>query len=242
MIKVVIIDDEQPARDLIKIYLKDRQDVEIVGEASNGFDGLKEIQNNQPDIVFLDIQMPKINGFEMLELLEDPPAIIFCTAYDDYAIKAFEKNAVDYLLKPYPKSRLLAALDKAATQNKEQLLEKVPDLLEFKEHLSRIVVKTGQRIDIIDVGEINFLEAQDDYAEIHTSNQRLLKQQTMKYYERALDKNQFVRIHRRFIVNIDAIDKLDKYGKETYLAQMKTGEQLNVSAAGYAKLKNVLNL
>lgn len=242
MIKVVIIDDEQPARDLIKIYLKDRQDVEIVGEASNGFDGLKEIQNNQPDVVFLDIQMPKINGFEMLELLEDPPAIIFCTAYDDYAIKAFEKNAVDYLLKPYPKSRLLAALDKAATQNKEQLLEKVPDLLEFKEHLSRIVVKTGQRIDIIDVGEINFLEAQDDYAEIHTSNQRLLKQQTMKYYERALDKNQFVRIHRRFIVNIDAIDKLDKYGKETYLAQMKTGEQLNVSAAGYAKLKNVLNL
>jgi two-component system LytT family response regulator len=242
MIKVVIIDDEQPARDLIKIYLKDRQDVEIVGEASNGFDGLKEIQNNQPDVVFLDIQMPKINGFEMLELLEDPPAIIFCTAYDDYAIKAFEKNAVDYLLKPYPKSRLLAALDKAATQNKEQLLEKMPDLLEFKEHLSRIVVKTGQRIDIIDVGQINFLEAQDDYVELHTSNQRLLKQQTMKYYERALDKNQFVRIHRRFIVNIEAIDKLDKYGKETYLAQMKTGEQLNVSAAGYAKLKNVLNL
>jgi two-component system LytT family response regulator len=242
MIKVVIIDDEQPARDLIKIYLKDRQDIEIVGEASNGFDGLKEIQNNQPDVVFLDIQMPKINGFEMLELLEDPPAIIFCTAYDDYAIKAFEKNAVDYLLKPYPKSRLLAALDKAATQNKEQLLEKMPDLLEFKEHLSRIVVKTGQRIDIIDVGQINFLEAQDDYVELHTSNQRLLKQQTMKYYERALDKNQFVRIHRRFIVNIEAIDKLDKYGKETYLAQMKTGEQLNVSAAGYAKLKNVLNL
>ena len=223
MIKVVIIDDEQPARDLIKVYLKDRADVEIVGEASNGFDGLKEIQNNQPDIVFLDIQMPKINGFEMLELMEDPPGVIFCTAYDDYAIKAFEKNAIDYLLKPYPKSRLFAALDKASAQNKEELQEKVPDLLEFKEHLSRIVVKTGQRIDIIDVNEINYLEAQDDYVEIHTNNQRLLKQQTMKYYEKALDKNQFVRIHRRFIVNVEAIEKLDKYGKETYLAQMKTG-------------------
>ena len=235
MIKAVIIDDEQPARELIKLYLQDAADVELVGEATNGFDGIKIIQNEQPDLVFLDIQMPKVDGFEMLELIEDPPAIIFCTAYDEYAIKAFEKNANDYLLKPFSKSRLLDAIKKAQSNNKEETTQKLPELLEFREHLTRIVVKTGHRIDIIDVKEILFLEAQDDYVEIHTTNQRLLKQQTMKYYERALDDKQFVRIHRRFIVNITAIDKLDKFGKETFLAQLKNGAQLSVSAAGYAK-------
>ena len=242
MIKAVIIDDEQPARELIKVYLQDAVDVEVVGEASNGFDGVKIIQNEQPDLVFLDIQMPKVDGFEMLELIDDPPAIIFCTAYDEYAIKAFEKNAIDYLLKPFSKSRLLDAIKKAQSSNKEEVKEKLPELLEFREHLTRIVVKTGHRIDIIDVKEILFLEAQDDYVEIHTGNQRLLKQQTMKYYERALDDKQFVRIHRRFIVNITAIDKLDKFGKETFLAQLKNGAQLSVSAAGYAKLKQVLHM
>lgn len=242
MIKAVIIDDEQPARELIKVYLKDVADIEVVGEAANGFEGIKVIQNEQPDLVFLDIQMPKVDGFEMLELIEDPPAIIFCTAYDEYAIKAFEKNAIDYLLKPFSKSRLLDAIKKAQSNDKEDVKEKLPELLEFRDHLTRIVVKTGHRIDIIDVKEILFLEAQDDYVEIHTVNQRLLKQQTMKYYERALDDKQFVRIHRRFIVNITAIDKLDKFGKETFLAQLKNGVQLSVSAAGYAKLKHVLHM
>ena len=242
MMKVVIIDDEQPARDLIKVYLKELSDVELVGEASNGFDGVKVIQNTQPDLIFLDIQMPKIDGFEMLELIDDPPAVIFCTAYDDYAIKAFEKNAIDYLLKPFPKSRLIDAVRKVQAGNPEESSDKLPELLEFKDHLTRIVVKTGHRIDIIDVSEIQFLEAQDDYVELHTANQRLLKQQTMKYYEQALDHKRFVRIHRRFIVNVNAIDKLDKLGKESYLAQLKSGAQLNVSAAGYAKLKQVLNL
>ena len=242
MIKTVIIDDEQPARELIKLYLTEVTDVELVGEASNGFDGVKLIQNTQPDLIFLDIQMPKIDGFEMLELLDDPPAVIFCTAYDDYAIKAFEKNAIDYLLKPFPKSRLIDAIKKVRAGGREQLIEKLPELLEFKEHLNRIVVKTGHRIDIIDVAEILFLEAQDDYVELHTANQRLLKQQTMKYYERALDSKRFVRVHRKFIVNVNAIDKLDKFGKESYLAQLKNGVQLNVSMAGYAKLKKVLHM
>ena len=126
MIKAVIIDDEQPARELIKVYLQDAVDVELVGEASNGFDGVKIIQNEQPDLVFLDIQMPKVDGFEMLELIDDPPAIIFCTAYDEYAIKAFEKNAIDYLLKPFSKSRLLDAIKKAQSSNKEEVKEKTP--------------------------------------------------------------------------------------------------------------------
>jgi two-component system LytT family response regulator len=240
--KVVIIDDEQPARELIKVYLAELEDMTLVGEASNGFDGVKLIQRTQPNLILLDIQMPKINGFEMLELIDEPPAVIFCTAYDDYAIRAFEKNAIDYLLKPFSKSRFIRAVSKVKPGNRDNNRRKLPELLAFEQHLNRIVVKTGQRIDIVDVADILYLEAQDDYVELHTAEQKLLKQQTMKYYEKALDGQRFVRIHRKYIVNVNAIDKLDKYGRDSYLAQLKTGAQLNISAAGYARLKMVLHM
>lgn len=242
MLKAVIIDDELPARDLVKFYLKDNNDILVVGEADNGFDGAKLIHNEQPDLVFLDIQMPKINGFEMLELLDEPPSIIFCTAYDEYAIKAFELNAIDYLLKPFSKERINEAIDKVIKEQVRPDKSKLEALVESQEQLDRIVVKTGHSIDIIDVGAIHFLEAQDDYVEIHAGDRKLLKQQTMKYYEHALDNRRFVRVHRRFIVNVESIAKLDKLGKETYLAQLKSGQQISVSAAGYARLKEVLNL
>ena len=242
MLRAIIIDDEQPARDLVKFFLKDSKDVIVIGEANNGFDGAKLVQSEKPDLIFLDIQMPKINGFEMLELIEEPPSIIFCTAYDDYAIKAFEHNAIDYLLKPFARERLEEAVEKVVKEQVRPDKSKLEALVESQEQLDRIVVKTGHSIDIIDVDDIEYLEAQDDYVEIHTGERKLLKQQTMKYYERSLDQQKFVRVHRRFIVNVSGIAKLDKLGKETHIAILKNGGQVSVSAAGYTRLKAVLDL
>jgi len=240
----VIIDDELPARELIKVFLKDYSEISLIGEAENGFTGAILINDLQPDLAFLDIQMPKIDGFEMLELLDTQPEIIFCTAFDQHAIKAFDKNAVDYLLKPFSKERFKEALQKlnslpAVVANEEVLQT---DFNDYHNPLIRIVVKDHKEIVIIDVNKLNYLEAQDDYVALHTAEGKWLKQQTMKYYENALDYNKFIRIHRRFIVSIDAIAKLDKLGKETYMVVLKTGESLNVSSGGYKKLKVQLGL
>ena len=191
-------------------------------------------------MVLLDIQMPKLNGFEMLELLDNPPAIIFCTAYDEYAIKAFEQNAIDYLLKPFSKARLLEALQKVKPEEKSGFILQKP--MEYNHPLSRIVVKNGKSIDIIPAESINYLMSQDDYVEIHCSSGKFLKQQRLKYYETALDDQKFVRIHRQYIVNVEQIRKLDKFGKESYVAALHTGETIQVSASGYLRLKEVLDM
>jgi len=242
-LRTIIIEDEQPARELLQVYLKDNPQIEIVGEAENGFIGAKLINELAPDLVLLDIQMPKINGFEMLELLDNQPKIIFCTAYDQYAIRAFEQNAVDYLLKPFAKDRLLEAI------NKIQLTGKIstssvglPESADYNKPLSRIVVKDRKEIIIIGVEDIQYLEAQDDYVDIHCTKGKWLKQKTMKYFENALNEAQFVRIHRKYILNIEMISKLDKLGKETYMVLLKSGENLPVSASGYQKLKLQLGI
>ena len=244
-IKVLIIDDEQPARDIIKLFLHDHENMKLLGQCKNGFEGMKMIAELKPDLIFLDIQMPKIDGFEMLELIEEPPAVIFCTAYDEYAIKAFEYRAVDYLLKPFTKQRFDEAMKKAEAgmsagspkRNELTVLSEV-----YHRELERIAIKTGDKIDIISVDAIHYLEAQDDYVEIHADDKKYLKQQTMKYYESALKSDKFVRIHRRFIVNITEILVLEKYGKETYVAILKNGDRLTVSATGYKRLKDVLEI
>ena len=238
----VIIDDELPARELIKVFLEDFSNITIIGEAENGFTGAKLVNDLQPDLVFLDIQMPKIDGFEMLELLDNQPEIIFCTAFDQHAIKAFDKNAVDYLLKPFSKIRFREALQKLDSSARYEEEAQEADFNQYHNPLVRIVVKDRKEIVIIDVNKLNYLEAQDDYVELHTAEGKWLKQQTMKYYEHALEVNKFIRIHRRYIVNIDAIAKLDKLGKETYMVVLKTGESLNVSTIGYKKLKVQLGL
>lgn len=239
---ILIIDDEKPARDLVKGYLAAVDSVEIVGEAENGFEGHKLISSLQPDVVLLDIQMPKLNGFEMLELLDESPAIIFCTAYDEYAIKAFEQNAVDYLLKPFSKKRLLDALEKVGVKSSQ--VHKVLDSekIDYGHPLTRIVVKDSKSIDIIPTDAIHFLMSQDDYVEIHSNRGKHLKQQRLKYYETALNASKFVRVHRQYIVNVEGIQKLDKYGKESYLAMLKTGEKIPVSASGYTRLREVLDM
>jgi two-component system LytT family response regulator len=240
--KTLLIDDETPARKLVEAYLTNHPTVEVIGEATNGFEGLKMINELKPDLIFLDVQMPKLTGFELLELLDTHvPEIIFCTAYDEYALKAFEHNAVDYLLKPFTQKRLLKAVNKVTTTAKVAEKRMVKEM-SLPESLERIVVKDRSEITIIDIQDIDFLEAQVDYVEIHTKAGKFLKKQTMNHYESVLPTNQFVRIHRKFILNINQLAKIDKYGKETYSVILKNGQQLTASASGYAKLKEVLGM
>ena len=245
MNKVIIIDDEPLARSIVSEYLQDYPDIEIVQECENGFDGVKAIQEQRPDLIFLDIQMPKINGFEMLELLDEPPAVIFTTAFDEFAIKAFETHAVDYLLKPFNKERF----DKAIQKWKEQPRNPQKEAEELLETASlspsqnnRVVVKNGSKIKIIPVQDIHYLEAADDYVKIVTHEGNFLKNKTMAFFEKSLDGNLFVRSHRSYIVNVQQITRIDPYEKENHIAILKTGGRVPVSRSGYGKLKSVLGL
>jgi two-component system LytT family response regulator len=246
-IRTVIIEDETPAREILKHYLKDFDEIEIIGECPDGFTGLKTISDLEPDLVFLDIQMPKLTGFEMLEVLEEKPEIIFTTAYDQFAIKAFELNAVDYLLKPFPKERLREAvnkvIDKVASGKGEkipadQLIAKKPESLS---PVTRIVVRKGNAINLIPVDQIKYFEAQDDYVMIYYATGKALKQQTMKFYGENLPKTDFVRIHRSYIVRVQDINRIEPYGKDNHVAVLKSGEKLPVSRAGYQHLKEELD-
>ena len=247
MIRAIIIDDEPLARLIVKEYLQQFAQIEIVQECNDGFEGIKAIMQQQPDLIFLDIQMPKINGFEMLELIEHPPAVIFTTAFDEYAIKAFETHAVDYLLKPFSKERFDKAIEKFLSQSSLQQQKKATeDLLQSNTALpaqnERIVVKTGGKIKIIPVPEIHYIEAADDYAKIFTLEGNFLKNKTMGFFETALPQNRFVRTHRSYIVNVQEITRIDPYEKENHLAVLRSGARIPVSKNGYGKLKVVLGL
>jgi two-component system LytT family response regulator len=245
--KAIIIDDEQLARDLIKSFLLDYPSIEIIAECSDGFEGLKAIQELQPDLIFLDIQMPKITGFEMLELIEKPPVVVFTTAYNEFAIKAFEMNASDYLLKPFSKERFGKAIEKAEEKcaSKEEGQKKIKELINNNlfnsEKIEMVVVKTGSKIKVIPVNEILYLEAQDDYVMIYINDGKYLKQQTMKYFEDVLDPSAFVRIHRSYIVNINQIAQIEVYEKESYCAYLKNKMKLPISKSGYGMIKKVLD-
>lgn len=245
-ISAIIIDDETLARELIKKYISHHQNIEIISECSNGFDAIKKINEKKPDLIFLDIQMPKINGFEMLELLENPPVIIFTTAYDHYALKAFEVNAVDYLLKPFSQERFDEAVDKAFTylENKSLQESKIKELVKINDQrndfLERIVVKDSQDISIIPLENIRWLEAQDDYVMIHTLQKKYLKQKTMRYFEEHLNPKDFIRIHRSFIVALKEIKKIELLEKESYQVVLADKKTLPLSRAGYNKLKELL--
>jgi two-component system LytT family response regulator len=243
-IRALIIDDEQLARELIKNYLKNYPDIQIVGECENGFEGARQIPELNPDLVFLDIQMPKLNGFEMLEIIENPPEIIFITAHNDFAIKAFEMNAVDYLLKPYAQDRLFAAVQKAADKIRSGGKDnKITQLLQqpLVDKLERIVVKSGTKIKVIPVEKIFYLEAQDDYIMIYTDEGKHLKQGTMKYYEDRLDQSKFIRVHRSYIVRLDQIVQLEPYAKDNYILKLKNGTALKISRNGLKNLKDKFN-
>ena len=246
-LRTIIIEDEAPARELLKHYLKDFDIIEVVAECSDGFEGLKAISELKPDLLFLDIQMPKLTGFEMLEVLEEKPEIIFTTAFDQYAIKAFELNAVDYLLKPYHKERLLEAVNKTIEKigtgkgnslSADKLLPRKPEQVSA---INRIVVRKSNSIFIIPVDQIKYVEAEDDFVMIYHSAGKALKQQTMKFYEDNLPMSDFVRIHRSYIVRIEEINRIEPYGKENHVAILKSGEKLPVSQTGYKLLREELN-
>lgn len=247
MIKAVLIDDEPLARLIVREYLQDYPQVTIVQECNDGFEGLKAVMQHSPNLIFLDIQMPKITGFEMLELVEQPPAVIFTTAFDEYAMKAFETHAVDYLLKPFSKERFDKAMEKWLAQNGVQQQKTATEsLLKDAVHLpgqtERVVVKTGGKIKIVPIPELQYLEAADDYVKLHTKEGVFLKNKTMSYFEQTLNPGQFVRTHRSYIVNVQEITRIDPYEKENHMAILKSGAQIPVSKAGYAKLKAVLGL
>lgn len=246
MIKALIIDDEKLARGLIQAYLQPHAGIQVVAECANGFEGVKAIQEHRPDLIFLDVQMPKLSGFEMLELLDETPVIIFSTAYDQYAIKAFELSAADYLLKPFVEKRFNEALEKALLKiGKQTDRAKVADKLvgesrEWKEKIDRLVVRLGTKIVIVPIEKVTCIEAEDDYVNIHSDGKKYLKQMTMKYLDEVLPKGQFVRVHRSFILNIGQIDRLEAYSKDAYVAILKNGFKASVSRAGYTALREVL--
>lgn len=245
-IKALIIDDEAPAREIIKHYLLKHPDITIASECPDGFAGLKAIREIKPDLVFLDIQMPRLNGFEMIEVMDENPVIIFITAYDQFAVKAFEMHAIDYLLKPFSEERFSAALSRAREKlitngkNTDNQITMIKNSLTAGLSLSRIVVRKGNAIIIIPVGDIRYLEARNDYVMIYHSGGKALKQQRMKYYQENLSPRQFVRIHRSYLVRIDTIVRLEPYGKDNYIALLNGGEKLPVSRSGYRILRQEL--
>ena len=244
MKKVIIIDDEPLARSIVTAYLKNFEELEIVAECNNGFEGIKAIEELEPDLIFLDIQMPKINGFEMLELLDKTPSVIFTTAFDEYAIKAFETSAVDYLLKPFTEERFEKAISKwkgsVDSNNSAKALNessnKQPD-----EHL-RIVVKDKGIITVIPIDDVFSLEAYDDYVKVHVKDNYFLKKKTMNYFEQTLSSKDFVRIHRSFIININHLTKIEAFEKNSYRATLTNGSVVPISRTSYSELKKTLGL
>jgi two-component system LytT family response regulator len=245
MIKAILIDDEPLARSIVAEYLRAYPEIQIVQECNDGFEGVKAIAQHKPELIFLDIQMPKINGFEMLELIEQPPAVIFTTAFDEYAIKAFESHAIDYLLKPFSKERFDKALNKWLAQRhstEEKSKSLIQEEVRQPEERNRVVVKEGGNIRIIPINEIQYIEAYDDYVKIYTLKEMYLKKKTMSFYENSLDASQFVRVHRSYILQLNQITRIEPLEKETYLALLKSGAKIPLSKTGYAKLKSVLGL
>jgi two-component system LytT family response regulator len=245
MISTLLIDDEPLARSLLNEYLEDFPQIQVVQECNDGFEGLKAIMQHRPQLIFLDVQMPKINGFEMLELIDEPPAVIFVTAFDEYAIRAFEQHAIDYLLKPFSKERFAKAISKfleqpgSAPQISAEVYSQMAVSLQQRQ---RIVVKNAGKIKIIPVEDVQYIEAADDYVKICTREGGFLKNRTMAHFTALLDPAQFVRTHRSFIINVQYITRIEPYEKENHLAILKEGGRIPVSKSGYVKLKEVLGL
>ncbi len=245
--RAIIVDDEELARQLLQEQLRDAGGVEVVAECANGFEAVKAIAELKPDLLFLDIQMPKLDGFEVLELVDDrTAAVIFVTAYDQFAMKAFDAHAVDYLLKPFAAERLQTALGRArallgsADVRPFQAVELAAAARPPGVALERVVVKDGTRVHIIPVAKLDYAEAQDDYVGLHSEKKVYLKQQTLASIETQLDPRKFVRIHRSYLVNLERIARIEPYTKDSRVVVLQDGMQLPVSRTGHARLKELL--
>lgn len=243
MHKVIIIDDEPLARQLVRAFLQQHTGFEIAAECGDGFEGFKAIQEHTPDLIFLDVQMPKLNGFEMLELLDEKPSVIFTTAFDEYAMKAFEANAIDYLLKPIAKERFDKAISKwqaTATASSKQGIEQLQVSNVYEGYQHRIVVKDNGLIRIIPADDIEFVEANDDYIKIVTKDGSYLKKSTLSQVEQSLNPQHFVRVHRSYIIPISQLVRIEPYEKESHIALLQCGAKIPVSKSGMTKLKTTL--
>lgn len=241
MATCIIIDDEPLARSLIKEYLQAFPTIEVVQECNDGFEGIKALNQFKPDLVFLDIQMPKINGFEMLELYEHPISVIFSTAYDQYAMKAFEASAIDYLLKPYSQDRFDKAVSKWLSTTTPQNALLTNEQVYPAEQINRMVVKNQHEIKILSFNTIDYFETYGDYIKIHTKEGMYLKKMTMNTLEKKIPSASFVRIHRSYLVNITEIHRIEPLEKEQYIAILKSRpERLSISKSGYHNLKEAL--
>lgn len=249
ILKAIIIEDEEPARALLKEYLKNFDQIEVVDECRDGFEGIKSIATHKPDLIFLDIQMPRVNGVEMLEAIDkdDLPVVIFTTAYDEYAVKAFEMNALDYILKPISMGRLTESIGKVLQHfdlyksKREQLGRFISQGSLATSTLERIVVNSASGLELIPDQEIYCLEANDDYVLICTEAREYLKKKTMRYYEERLDPTLFMRVHRSFIVNTKQIKRIEMYSKDSWLAILKNDRRIAISKQGYSALKKAFD-
>jgi len=259
-IRVVVVDDEPPARALLAELLGAHADVEVVAECANGFEAVKRVGELRPDLVFLDVQMPKLDGFEVLELLDPGPLVVFATAYDEFALKAFEVNAVDYLMKPFGAERLAEALDRvrarmraaaggeadveaapaASAATPDQAARLAAAARPEGRHVERILVKDGTQVHVIPVEKLDYLEAQDDYVAIHAGGKSHLKAVPLADLAAGLDPDRFVRVHRSFVVNLERIARIELYAKDSRIAILTTGREVPVSRSGYQRLRELM--
>jgi two-component system LytT family response regulator len=231
------VDDEELARAYLRELLGSHPEIEVAAECANGFEAVKAVAESSPDLLFLDVQMPKLDGFEVLELIDPGPAVIFTTAYDQYAMRAFDAHAVDYLLKPFGADRFEKALERArARLGEHKLPVEVAAARTAAERPQRIVVKDGTKVHVIPLDKLDYAEAQDDYVALHSAGRTHLKQQPIASLEAALDPARFVRIHRSAIVNLERVARIEPYGKESRIAILQDGTRLPVSRSGYARL------
>jgi two-component system LytT family response regulator len=250
----VIVDDEPPARAVVREYVERLQDVTIVAECANGFEAVKAVSELSPDLLLLDVQMPKLNGFEVLELLGRSVPIVFVTAYDQYALRAFEVHAVDYLLKPFSEERFAEAISRVRERLRARdsvdapgeepsgldVDKLVADARPRQGPVERILIRDGAQVHVIPVDRIDYVEAQDDYVCFKSEGRQHLKDQTMAAAEASLDPARFVRIHRSYLLNIDRIARVELYAKDSRIAILRDGTRLPVSRAGYARLSKLL--
>ncbi|WP_377700948.1 LytR/AlgR family response regulator transcription factor [Pseudoduganella sp. UC29_71] len=248
--RIIIVDDEALARGVVREYLAEHADVEVVAECANGFEAVKAITELEPDLAILDIQMPKLDGFEVAELAAGKCRFMFATAFDQYAIKAFEYHALDYLLKPFSQQRFDQALaharasigkaDPAQPPAQEGVQEVVRDAAARKGPLGRVLIRDGARVHVIAAGKIDYIEAQDDYVQIRTEGKSYLKNQRLSDLERQLEADKFLRIHRSYLLNIECMSRIEQAGKDSHVAVLKDGTKLPISRSGYQKVRSVI--
>jgi two-component system LytT family response regulator len=248
--RVIIVDDEMLARAVLREHLAAHPDVDIVGECANGFEAVKAIGELAPDLVFLDIRMPKLDGFEVAELAGTKTHYVFVTAYDEFALRAFEVHAVDYLLKPFSRERLDAALAHARTRLRDSepqaaglqavVQEAAQEALKQRGPLTRVLIRDGARVHVVATADIDYIEAQDDYIAVCAGGKRWLKSQRLSELEGQLDPQAFLRVHRSYIVNVGAVVRIEPLGRDSHCAVLRDGTRIPVSRSGYARVRDLI--